>query len=103
MCVYVSNRHYKNVINKLRSDIKDEYTKIESNFFNEPKLRGVEICGRDKWKWYRETDEVAQVSSSSNSCLHFYRTKICQKRLKAAILSEGEGFRKSLLQKYNGK
>jgi hypothetical protein len=59
--VYILNRHYKNVINKLRSDIKEEYTKIESNFYNEPKLRGIEICGRDKWKWYKETDEVAQV------------------------------------------
>lgn len=54
-------RHYKNVVNKLRSDIKEEYTKIEGNFFAATKLRGPDVCGRDKWEWYGATDTVAQV------------------------------------------
>jgi hypothetical protein len=60
-------RHYKNTVNKLRSDIKEEYTKIESNFFSVPKLRGADVCGRDKWQWYRETDAEAQVSYHQSS------------------------------------
>lgn len=55
---------YKQCINKLRHEVKEDYTKIESHFFNVSKLRGTDICARDKLKWYTATESQAQVSRS---------------------------------------
>jgi hypothetical protein len=49
-------------INKLRHDVKEDYTKIESYFFNVSKIRGTDICARDKLKWYTSTEQQAQVN-----------------------------------------
>lgn len=55
-------RYYKNLNNKLRFDIRAAMQKNEPLFFSHFKPRSKDTRGRDKLRWYNETQETAQVS-----------------------------------------
>lgn len=58
------HRYYKNVVNKLRYDIRRAMEKLEPSFFEHPKERAKATRGRDKLQWYTETNDMAQVRNT---------------------------------------
>lgn len=55
-------RYYKGLRNRLRYDIRNAMRELEPHFVRHPKPRGNEVTGRDKWRWYAETEAEAQVT-----------------------------------------
>lgn len=53
--------YYKNIMNKLRFDVRTAMEKLEPLFFAQPKPRAKSTRGRDKLRWYADTNEIAQV------------------------------------------
>lgn len=54
-------RYYKNLLNRMRHDIRAAMGELDPLFFSFPKSRGRDVRGRDKLDWYKETDDIAQV------------------------------------------
>src|SRR3546814_18598 len=105
-CVWtVCVRYYKNLLNRMRHDIRAAMGELDPLFFSFPKSRGTDVRGRDKLEWYTETDDIAQVCIVVMLCGAIpgrtVITQLCEQRLDQVVNGGAEvGFQAQLLQQY---